>query len=149
MEKLVTRLETLLEQLNEGAPEPKKALSPTELLAQKLRSALAQNAMGGRSNDDAKWRSAADTLKDAQASWQRLPPVPGDQAAALQQRFNTVARKIGDLVRKNQPSHGGGGGHQGGGNRGGGPQGGGGKPGGGSNRRDDKRPQRTPAGANA
>jgi hypothetical protein len=149
MEKLVTRLETLLEQLNEGAPEPKKALSPTELLAQKLRSALAQNAMGGRSSDDSKWRSAADTLKDAQASWQRLPPVPGDQAAALQQRFNTVARKIGDLVRKNQPSHGGGGkqggGHQGGGGHKGGPSAGSGQAG----RRDDKRPQRTPAGANA
>ncbi|TAK14049.1 MAG: DUF349 domain-containing protein [Acidobacteria bacterium] len=141
MEKLVTRLETLLEQLNEGAPEPKKALSPTELLAQKLRSALAQNAMGGRSTDDSKWRSAADTLKDAQASWQRLPPVPGDQAAALQTKFAGIARKIGDLVRKNQPSHSGGGGKPSGGHQGGG----GGHKGGGH----DKRPQRTPAGASA
>jgi uncharacterized membrane protein YgcG len=153
MEKLVARLENLFEQLNEGAEPQKKALTPTEMLAQKLRSALAQNAMGGRSSDDSKWRSAADTLKDAQASWQRLPPVPGDEGAALQQRFNTVARKIGDLVRKNQPSHGsgGGGGHQGGGgSRGGSPSGGGGgHKGGGQHRRDDKRPNRAPAGANA
>ena len=144
----------MLEQLTEGAPEPKKALSPTEMLAQKLRSALAQNAMGGRSSDDSKWRSAADTLKDAQASWQRLPPVPGDQGTELQNKFSNIARKIGDLVRKNQPSgSGGGGGHQGG--SGGGPKGGGdhrgggGHKGGSQNRRDDKRPQRTPAGANA
>jgi hypothetical protein len=119
------------------------------MLAQKLRSALAQNAMGGRSSDDSKWRSAADTLKDAQASWQRLPPVPGDEAAALQTKFNNVARKIGDLVRKNQPSNSGGGGHQGGGGpKGGGnrgPQGGGG----GHKGSNDRRPQRTPAGANA
>jgi hypothetical protein len=146
MEKLVARLEGLLEQLNEGVESPKKTLSPTEMLAQKLRSALAQNAMGGRSTDDGKWRSAADTLKDAQASWQRLPPVPGEQAAQLQSRFANVSRKIGDLVRKNQPAHSSGGGKPGGG----GNQGGGGGPkAGGPNRRDDKRPQRTPAGANA
>ena len=158
MEKIVARLEGLLEQLNEGVESPKKALTPTEMLAQKLRSALAQNAMGGRSTDDSKWRSAADTLKDAQASWQRLPPVPGDQAAQLQTKFANVSRKISDLVRKNQPSHGsGGGGPQGGGsNRGGGPQGGGGGSKGGpstgsghAGRRDDKRPRRAPAGANA
>lgn len=146
MEKLVARLETLLEQLTDGAPEPKKALSPTEMLAQKLRSALAQNAMGKSTNDDGKWRSAGDTLKDAQASWQRLPPVPGDQAAELQKKFANVARKIGDLVRKNQPSPSSGGGHKpGGGPNKGGPSAGSGQAG----RRDDKRPQRAPAGANA
>jgi uncharacterized membrane protein YgcG len=135
MEKLIARLDTLLEQLNETAEAAPKGLSPTEMLAQKLRSALAQNAMGKSTNDDAKWRSAADTLKDAQASWQRLPPVPGDQGAELQSRFNNLAKRIGDLVRKLQPSHSGGhsGSGGGGGFKGGGGGGfkGGGKPGGG------------------
>jgi hypothetical protein len=160
MEKLIARLDTLLEQLNEVADAAPKGLSPTEMLAQKLRSALAQNAMGKSTDDSAKWRSAADTLKDVQASWQRLPPVPGDQGTQLQSRFTSVSRKIGDLVRKHQPAHtsggshsGGGGGFKGGGGSGGGgfKGGGGGGKGGGPNKGGggDRRPHRTPAGANA
>ena len=55
MEKLVTRIESLLS----GLEESSSGLSPTELLAAKLRSALATNAMGGRVSEEAKWRSAA------------------------------------------------------------------------------------------
>jgi hypothetical protein len=152
MEKLVGKAETLLEQLQEAAPAPAKGLSQTELLAMKLRSALANNAMGRQ--DDSKWRSAVDSLKDMQASWQRMPPVPGDEAEALRTRFTAATRKINDLVRKNMPQSsgsGGGGGHKGGG--GGGPKGGGHRGGDRHDRgeRHDRggRPQRPHAGTTA
>lgn len=100
MEKLVAKMEALLTELSATNSEPKKGLSPTEMLAAKLRNALATNAMGGRS-DDGKWRSAGDAVKDAQQAWQRLPPVIGDEATKLEQRFTNATRKISDLVRKN------------------------------------------------
>src|SRR6185369_2739275 len=64
LEKLVAKVEAFLEDVRE-APS---GLSPTEALAAKLRSALASNAMGGRSTDEGKWRAAVDGVKDAQAA---------------------------------------------------------------------------------
>ena len=100
MEKLVAKMEALLTEVSATTGEAKKGLSPTEMLAAKLRNALATNAMGGRS-DDGKWRSAGDAVKDAQQAWQRLPPVIGDEATKLESRFTNATRKISDLVRKN------------------------------------------------
>ena len=49
MEKIVAKIESLLTQLTATADEPAKPnLSPTEMLAAKLRNALASNAMGSR-----------------------------------------------------------------------------------------------------
>ena len=72
MEKLVARVEAFLERARRL---DRRACRTTELLAAKLRSALATNAMGGRANEDAKWRAAADAVKEAQAAWQRLAPT--------------------------------------------------------------------------
>ena len=79
MEKLVARVEGLVDATAEQRP----GLSPTEQLAAKLRNALASNAMGGRASEDAKWRNAADFVKDAQASWLRLGPLTSDDARAI------------------------------------------------------------------
>jgi hypothetical protein len=107
MEKLVVKVETLLEGLAKNEPKVKGGLSQTELLAAKLRSAFATNAMGKATSDDAKWRSAGDAVKDAQASWQRLPPVAGtaasEDAAKLEARFSAACRKVMDLVRRHAP----------------------------------------------
>ena len=62
--------------------------------------------MGKDKQDDAKWRSANDALKDAQQSWQRLPPIVSDEVAKLEQRFTNASRKVADLVRRNMPAHG-------------------------------------------
>jgi hypothetical protein len=106
MEKLVAKVETLLTDLGAAPAEQQKKLSPTEELAAKLRNAFATNAMGKDKRDDAKWRSANDSLKDAQQSWQRLPPIVTDEAARLEQRFTNVARKVADLIRRNMPANG-------------------------------------------
>lgn len=97
MEKLIARVEALL---GEEADEPVRDLTPTEMLAQRLRSALASNAMGGRSSEDAKWRAAADTVKDAQSAWQRLGPTSDPDARGLEARFREVCRRVMDRAKR-------------------------------------------------
>jgi hypothetical protein len=101
MEKLVQRVESLASSERQKTAAP--TLSPTELLAAKLRSALAANAMGGRSHDESKARSGAEAVKDAQASWQRLPPVNTPEARALEARFRDACRRMsgGEPARRN------------------------------------------------
>jgi hypothetical protein len=102
MEKLVARAEALLADVDEA---PAQAASQTELLAAKLRSALASNAMGGRGSEESKWRAAGDAIKDAQSAWQRLPPVDGPEVRALEIRFREACRRVHDHVRRHrQPS---------------------------------------------
>jgi hypothetical protein len=104
MEKLVARVEALLADAREPAAPN---LSPTELLAARLRSALANNAMGGRSAEDARWRSALDTVKDAQGAWLRLAPVTGPDARALEARFRDACRRVNEQARRHAPMTGG------------------------------------------
>jgi hypothetical protein len=92
MEKLVAKVEGLTADARR-APEPR--LSATELLAAKLRSALANNAMGGRTHDEPKGRGPGDTVKEAQAAWHRLPPIQTAEARALEVRFRDACRRLG------------------------------------------------------
>jgi hypothetical protein len=96
MEKLVGRVESL----STEDPEPAGAsLSPTELLAARLRSALATNAMGGRSADEARRRATIDAVKEAQAAWQRLPHLDSAEVLALETRFREACRRVSDRGR--------------------------------------------------
>ena len=97
MEKLVARVESHLAEL---PSEPERGVSQTELLAARLRSALASNAMGSRGTSEAKSRAAADVVKDAQAAWQRLPPIRTPEADALDARFRDICRRVNDRVRR-------------------------------------------------
>ena len=99
MEKLIARIETFLADVK----EPSASQSQTELLAARLRSALASNAMGGRVNEDSKWRSAADAVKEAQTAWQRLGPLVTPEARALDTRFRDVCRRVMDQARRHAP----------------------------------------------
>jgi hypothetical protein len=111
MEKLVARVEGLMD----ATAEPRPGLSPTEQLAAKLRNALASNAMGGRVSEDAKWRNAADAVKEAQASWLRLGPLVTEESKALEGKFRAACRRVMDQVKRHSSHHGGhGGGHSGG-----------------------------------
>jgi hypothetical protein len=104
MEKLVARVDGLVEASADSRP----GLSPTEQLAAKLRNALASNAMGGRASEDAKWRNAADVVKEAQASWLRLGPLTTDEAKALEGKFRAACRRVLDQVKRHGSHHGGG-----------------------------------------
>jgi hypothetical protein len=91
MEKLVLRVEGLANE----TPRPQAAnLSATELLAAKLRSALANNAMGGRASDDAKARSTQDAVREAQAAWHRLPSIDSPEARGYAVRFRDACRRL-------------------------------------------------------
>jgi hypothetical protein len=103
MEKLVARVESLAEESKQTVqPQP---LSPTEQLAARLRQALASNAMGGRSHDEQRQRASSDALRDAQAAWQRLPPVSTDAARALEARFRDACRRIQETTRRSSGNH--------------------------------------------
>jgi hypothetical protein len=104
MEKLASRIEAFLKDVR----EPATGQSQAEILAARLRSAFASNAMGGRGGEDAKWRAAADAVKDAQSSWQRLPPVAGADAQAIESRFRDACRKVLDQARRHGSSGSGG-----------------------------------------
>jgi hypothetical protein len=95
MARLVARVEALAVETREA-----EGLSQTELLAARLRSALASNAMGGRVSHENRMRSAIDTVKDAQAAWLRLPPAPGPETRALEARFREACRRVMDQARR-------------------------------------------------
>jgi hypothetical protein len=97
MERLVVKIEGYLADVREAPAGQSQA----EVLAARLRSALASNAMGGRVNEDAKWRAAADAVKDAQAAWHRLIPIGGPESRALETRFRDACRRVSDHARRN------------------------------------------------
>ena len=97
MAKLVARVEGVAAELRDHNLE---GLSQTELLAARLRSALASNAMGGKSSQESRWRTAADTVKDAQAAWLRIPPAPGPEARGLETRFREACRRVLEQTRR-------------------------------------------------
>jgi hypothetical protein len=104
MEKLVLRVEGLAADVD----EPQVAhQSQAELLAAKLRSAFASNAMGGRGAEESKSRAAADAVRDAQGAWQRLPPIDSPEAHGYAVRFREACRRVTDRTRRHHgsPSH--------------------------------------------
>jgi len=98
MEKLVSRVESLLD--GQDVAPANGGLSSAELLAARLRSALASNAMGGRAHEGVKWRQAFDTVRDAQDAWRRLAPVVDDDARALEAKFTAACRRVADEARR-------------------------------------------------
>jgi hypothetical protein len=98
MEKLVARVEELVRDTHETASA--SDTSQTELLAARLRSAFATNAMGGRGSDESKWRAAADLVKDAQGAWARLVPLGDPAARSLDARFREACRRVLDQARR-------------------------------------------------
>jgi hypothetical protein len=61
-----------------------------------LRDALAANTIGGKVDEDHRLRAAADEVRQAQASWSRIGPVPDDAKRALADRFQRAIRRISD-----------------------------------------------------
>jgi hypothetical protein len=63
-----------------------------------LKEALAANTIGGRADEDSRLRAAAEEVRQAQASWSRLGPVPDEVRRGLSERFQRACRKIGERV---------------------------------------------------
>lgn len=111
LETLVTHMETLAHSLA-GAPASQvdQSLSPTARLASMLKEALASNTIGGKVEDDSRWRAAADEVDQAQTKWAQVGPVPREIRRALQERFARASRAVRERVgAKLQASRAGGG----------------------------------------
>jgi hypothetical protein len=98
MEKLCERVEGLLKEGRDAAPA-----SSSQALADMLREALASNTIGGRAGEESKWRAMAEDVRQAQASWQRLGPVPGEAGHQLAARFNKACARFFDQYRRRVP----------------------------------------------
>ena len=93
MEKLVAKVEELVP--SQARPQ---AMSPAERLAEQWRERLAANTMtGGKTaaeTEDAAWRTAEQEVRNVQAQWARLGPVPADVAGPHNERFQRACRKF-------------------------------------------------------
>jgi hypothetical protein len=99
------KLEQLCQTVEQLAGEEKGPanLSPAEILAAQLREALAANTIGGRADDEARWRNGSEEVKKAQAAWRRVGPVSEPVARELEERFQRACQRFfkqRDLRRK-------------------------------------------------
>ena len=101
METIVARIETLAKSIAGPATAgADAALSPTARMAAMLKEALAANTIGGKTDDDSRFRAAADDVRQAQAALSRLGPVPDQVRRALADRFQRATRRIADVTQK-------------------------------------------------
>jgi hypothetical protein len=101
MEKLLARVEELVS----SQPSKPTALSPAEMLAQQWRERLASNTISGGAarsaeNEGARWRALEQEVRNAQAQWTRLGPVPAEVAGPLNERFQRACRKFYDQRKR-------------------------------------------------
>jgi hypothetical protein len=101
METIVARIETLAKSISGAAsPGADAALSPTARMAAMLKEALAANTIGGKTDDDSRFRAAADDVRQAQAALSRIGPVPDQVRRALADRFQRATRRISDATQQ-------------------------------------------------
>jgi Domain of Unknown Function (DUF349) len=98
MEGLVRRMEELAGSLAGGTGGGAAGLSPTTRLAAMLKEALAANTIGGKVDEESKVRAANEEVRQAQASWMRVGPVPDAARRPLADRFQRALRRIADAT---------------------------------------------------
>ena len=100
------RLEHLCELVEGLAGEDRSSeqLSPAAILATQWREALAANTIGGRADDEAKWRNAAEEIRKAQAAWRRIGPLPDATAHDLNDRFQRACNRFFRQRERRNPS---------------------------------------------
>jgi hypothetical protein len=102
METLARRMDDLAASLGKssGGAATDAALSPATRLAAMLKEALAANTIGGKVDDGAKWRAAAEEVRRAQSNWARIGPVPVEARRPLADRFERACRWISEKSPK-------------------------------------------------
>jgi hypothetical protein len=97
MESLVKRMEDLAKSVaGPAAALGDEAVSPTVRLAAMLKEALASNTIGGKVDEDARFRAAVDDVRQAQAAWSRIGPVADETRKPLLDRFQRAIRFISE-----------------------------------------------------
>jgi len=95
MEAIVGRVEKLAASLR-GSSGDDAVLSPTTRLAAMLKEALASNTIGGKVDEGSRVRAAQEDVRQAQASWSRIGPVPEAVRRTLADRFQRACRSIAE-----------------------------------------------------
>ena len=93
------RLEELCaraEKLAGPAPARRDATSPATILAAQLREALAANTIGGRADDEARWRAAEQEMRQLQSAWTQVGYVPDPAFRDLTLRFQRASQRFFD-----------------------------------------------------
>jgi Domain of Unknown Function (DUF349) len=103
MEALVTRVEDLASSLRGSSAAGDAALSPTTRLAEMLKEALASNTIGGKVDHESRLRAAQEDLRQAQAAWSRIGPVPEPARRALADRFQRASRQLTEAAGSSGP----------------------------------------------
>jgi hypothetical protein len=98
MEALVRKMEELAASLAGPGPAD-QSLSPTNRLAAMLKDALAANTIGGKADNDARLRAAAEDVRQAQSSWSRIGSVPDDARRQLSERFQRAVKTISERAQ--------------------------------------------------
>ena len=97
MEALVRRIEELAGSLaGPASAAADAALTPATRLAAMLKEALAANTIGGKVDEDSRWRAAAEEVRQAQSSWSRIGHVPDETRRSLADRFQRACRRINE-----------------------------------------------------
>ncbi len=104
MEAIVQRIEALAKSLAGPAGGGDAALSPMTRVAAMLKEALAANTIGGKADDDSRFRAAADDVRQAQAALSRVGPVPDQVRRALADRFQRATRRITEASGPPRPA---------------------------------------------
>jgi hypothetical protein len=99
------KMERLCARVEAHSAESAAAQPPTgsQALAAMLREALAANTIGGRAGEESKWRAMAEDVRQAQAAWNRLGPVPGEAGRALTERFHRACNRFHEQFRRKVP----------------------------------------------
>jgi hypothetical protein len=99
MEALVKKMEDLAASLSGAAPVD-ESLSPTTRLAAMLKEALAANTIGGKPDEDSRFRAAAEDVRQAQSAWSRIGLVADDVRRPLADRFQKAIRRISERTAR-------------------------------------------------
>jgi hypothetical protein len=102
MENIVKRIEDLATSLAGPAQSAAgdASVSPTTRLAAMLKEALAANTIGGKVDEDSRFRAANEEVRQAQTSFSRVGPVPDEARRALTDRFQRAIRRISERTAK-------------------------------------------------
>jgi hypothetical protein len=101
METIVQHIEALARSIaGPAAAGGDAALSPTTRLAAMLKEALAANTIGGKADEDSRFRAASDEVRQAQNTLSRIGPVPDQVRRALADRFQRATRRISDATQQ-------------------------------------------------
>jgi Domain of Unknown Function (DUF349) len=94
LEALCKRVEGLAASASAQESAGDETASPATRLAAMLKEALASNTIGGKVDEGARWRAAAEEVRQAQAAWTRVGPVADEVRRPLAERFDRACRFI-------------------------------------------------------